>query len=83
MQCQELAYFAGKKLNLPVINVDNCIVEALLTEPITGTKELILATINEGYESTKRSMKGDGSFNDEEAEGSIVLLFFDFNTLET
>ncbi|CAB3230804.1 unnamed protein product [Arctia plantaginis] len=81
MQCQEIAYSAGKTLNLPVINVDNCIVEALLTEPTTGTKELILATINEGYESSKRSIKGDSSFNGEEAEDDLNIMEDAFESL--
>lgn len=74
MQCQEIAYSIGKKLRLPVINVDNCIVEALLGEFESASRDIVITAVNETYESTKRNMKADVDEHDEGYHSPVLYI---------
>ncbi|KAL4712872.1 hypothetical protein ACJJTC_011942, partial [Scirpophaga incertulas] len=66
--CQELAYCVGKKLNIPTINFDFCIAEALSVSNCSA-KIILTTTINEICKSSNRSgAKGDFISNEEESD---------------
>lgn len=67
MQCQEMAYSIGMKLNIPTVNIDHCIVEALCVSECPA-KMSIVSAINESYELAKRHATGDFD-DDEQTEG--------------
>lgn len=70
MQCQEMAYSVGMKLNIPTVNFDLCIVEALCVSECPA-KIILVSAINESYEIAKRNAKSDTDNIDEQTEGLI------------
>ncbi|CAH1644802.1 unnamed protein product [Spodoptera littoralis] len=79
MQCQEMAYTVGKKLAIPTINVDHCIVHALCETDIPA-KELVVAAVEENYEMLKRNIRSDtvtdaeqDEFEDDKDEFEILF----------
>uniref|UniRef100_A0A2A4JIA0 MSP domain-containing protein n=1 Tax=Heliothis virescens TaxID=7102 RepID=A0A2A4JIA0_HELVI len=80
MQCQEMAYTVGKHLEIPTINVDLCIVQALCETDIP-VKEILVAAIQENYEIMKRHMKNDSSPNPEHDEDDFDELQDEFEIL--
>lgn len=81
MQCQEMAYTVGKKLAIPTVNVDHCIVHALCETDIQA-KELVVAAVEENYEMLKRNIKSDTA-TDAEHEGSHITTDTDTFCLST
>lgn len=73
MQCQEMAYTLGKHLDIPTINVDTCIVEALCTSQCYA-KVMMLAAMNEMYDLTRRNNTKENTDDLEDTEGWLVLL---------
>ncbi|RVE54180.1 hypothetical protein evm_001303 [Chilo suppressalis] len=69
IHCQEMAYSVGKKLNIPTINVDLCIVEALCVSGCPA-KLVLMSAIDEMYDmSRKAGARGDSDIKEEEPEG--------------
>lgn len=65
MQGQELAYALGKRLQLPTINMDLIIVEALCVSECEA-KMILVSAIDENYEAMKRNTKASSDFNENE-----------------
>lgn len=63
-----MAYSIGMKLNIPTVNFDLCIVEALCICECPA-KIILISAINESYEIARRHAKGDSDDNDEQTEG--------------
>nr|XP_021191308.2 hydrocephalus-inducing protein homolog [Helicoverpa armigera] len=80
MQCQEMAYTVGKHLDIPTINVDLCIVQALC-ETDTPAKDILVTAIQENYEIMKRNMRNDSTPNDEHDEDDFDELQDEFEIL--
>lgn len=82
MQCQEIAYSLGKRLDIPTVNVDLCIVEALCVSECPA-KQILTSAIDENYESTKRYAKAGSEANMAHDEGLYFIINdqFDQNTI--
>ncbi|XP_052747107.1 hydrocephalus-inducing protein-like [Bicyclus anynana] len=65
MQCQEMAYSLGKGLNLPTVNIDSCIVDALCVCDCAA-KSIMISAIDELYETALRNSKKDDEYNGED-----------------
>lgn len=74
MQCQEMAYCLGKKLNLPTINIDLAIVEALQTTSCSA-QNVILSAVNELFDISKKCK--ETSDDEEVAEGTNTYTYWD------
>lgn len=66
IQCQEIAYSIGKKLKIPTINIDLCIVEALCTLECSA-KTLIMNALNECYEMFRKRTTDHFADNENDA----------------
>lgn len=82
VQCQEMAYSLGKALQLPTINIDLCIVEALCVCTCPA-KILITSAIEEMYAIYRKGASNKtGSEEDENVDESnicFILLYESFN----
>ncbi|KAL0894937.1 hypothetical protein ABMA27_013434 [Loxostege sticticalis] len=68
IHCQEIAYSLGKKLGIPTINIDFCIVEALC-ESNCAAKLILMSAINDMYQMTRKGgMRGDTDVNEEDSD---------------
>ncbi|KAM3964816.1 LOW QUALITY PROTEIN: hydrocephalus-inducing protein homolog [Aphomia sociella] len=68
IQCQEIAYTIGKRLVIPVINIDLCIVEALCVSNCPA-KIILMSAINEMYQTSRRpTNKTDSDETEEDNE---------------
>ncbi|XP_037301851.1 hydrocephalus-inducing protein-like [Manduca sexta] len=66
--CQEIAYSIGKRIDLPTINVDLCIVEALCICDCPA-KQILTSAIHETFEMSQKHAKGDSDDNDGVSQG--------------
>ncbi|XP_062524258.1 hydrocephalus-inducing protein homolog isoform X2 [Bombyx mori] len=73
IQCQEIAYSIGKKLKIPTINIDLCIVEALCTLECSA-KTLIMNALNECYEMFRKRTTDHFADNENDAANDETLI---------
>ncbi|KAJ0181982.1 hypothetical protein K1T71_002704 [Dendrolimus kikuchii] len=67
MQCQEMAYTLGKELDVPTVNIDLCIVEALCISECPA-RIILVSALNESYNMSRRHVRDDTEVGEENEE---------------